>query len=90
MIQALGIRVYGKVQGVFFRANTQKRAREWGLIGTVQNESDGSVRIQVQGKPEVLEQFVAWCRVGDTPAVVTRCEVETIPTFSANDFLIVR
>ncbi|MDN4165693.1 acylphosphatase [Cytophagales bacterium LB-30] len=89
-MQALDIRVYGKVQGVFFRANTQKRARQWGLTGRVRNESDGSVHIQVQGKSEALEAFVAWCRIGDAPAVVSRCEVEEIAPFSEEDFLIVR
>lgn len=44
----------GKVQGVFFRATTQKIAEEIGIVGTVRNVSDGTVEIFAQGSKEEL------------------------------------
>ena len=37
--------VRGRVQGVFFRAATQREARRLGLTGWVRNRPDGSVEI---------------------------------------------
>ena len=44
----------GRVQGVFFRANTHRIAKELGLRGWVRNRSDGSVEAVVEGpEPQV-------------------------------------
>lgn len=42
--------VSGTVQGVFFRAKTQKHAQSLGLKGYVKNLSDGTVEIIVMGE----------------------------------------
>jgi len=52
------IKVYGKVQGVFFRYTTRKIARNLGLTGTVRNMPDGSVFIEqkkVQNKHVLIK-----------------------------------
>ena len=46
---AVRIRVYGKVQGVFYRATTKTVADDLGLTGWVKNEADGSVTIIAEG-----------------------------------------
>ncbi len=43
------IKVYGSVQGVFFRYSTRKVARTIGLTGFVKNMADGSVYIEAEG-----------------------------------------
>ena len=43
VLERFDFRVLGKVQGVFFRKNTQKTAKELGLNGWVRNEADGTV-----------------------------------------------
>jgi acylphosphatase len=68
--------VRGRVQMVFFRISTQKRARELGITGTVTNCPDGSVEIYAQGTH--LEEFVRWCSVGPTFARVDSVEAEDI------------
>lgn len=69
----LGIR--GHVQGVFFRASTQRRARELGLAGWVRNRPDGSVEAVAEGPPEGLERLVEFCRQGPPAARVDEVDV---------------
>jgi acylphosphatase len=64
------ITVSGKVQGVWFRKSTQDKARELGLRGFVRNQPDGSVYIEASGSPEVLSEFIDWCRQGPPMARV--------------------
>jgi acylphosphatase len=68
------IRVYGKVQGVFFRASSQEKAAELGLKGWVKNEADGSVLIEAEGKEDKLQNFISWCRKGPAKASVEKVE----------------
>ena len=59
------IKVIGKVQGVWFRKYTKDKADELGLKGTVQNQPDGSVSIEVEGNSvESLKQFTNWLHEG--------------------------
>lgn len=64
------IQVIGKVQGVYFRANTKKTAQKLGLKGRVRNETDGSVRIEVQGEPDRVDRFLEWVHKGPPRARV--------------------
>ena len=48
----------GRVQGVFYRARVREAARRHGLAGSVENLSDGTVSIDVQGPLEMVERFV--------------------------------
>ena len=64
------IQVIGKVQGVFFRKRTQEKARELAITGWVRNEPDGSVRGEIEGTPEAIDQMEAWLKVGPEKAVV--------------------
>jgi len=68
------IRVYGKVQGIFFRANTLKVATDLGITGWVKNESDGSVQIAAEGREEQLAQLLSWCEKGPTYGNVSKVE----------------
>lgn len=70
------IRVYGKVQGVFFRASAQDKAEALGVLGWVKNEPDGSVLIKAEGPEDALQEFVSWCRQGPTYAKVEKVEYE--------------
>jgi acylphosphatase len=75
MVKHFSIHVSGKVQGVFFRASTQEKAREFSIKGFVRNEPDGRVFIEAEGKEEDLRSFVEWCRKGPHAAKVERCEI---------------
>ncbi len=75
MDKCIRIIVSGKVQGVFFRASTRDQASTLGIAGFVRNLYDGRVEIVAQGKPEQLDNFVAWCAQGPPGADVTDCNI---------------
>lgn len=54
--------VVGRVQGVGYRARVAAAARSAGLVGSVENLTDGTVLVDVQGLEERVERFVAEIR----------------------------
>lgn len=52
----------GRVQGVYFRANTQRKARELGLNGWVRNLRDGRVEAVFEGTEARINELIAWSR----------------------------
>lgn len=57
-IERRQVRFEGRVQGVFFRATTQKAAERFDVTGWVRNEPDGSVLAEVQGEPGEIDRFL--------------------------------
>jgi len=84
------IRVYGKVQGVWFRKYTCEEALRLGLHGWVRNEPDGSVLIKAEGKEESLRELMRWCQQGPPLAAVTKVEVEAFAMEGLKEFTILR
>lgn len=80
------INVKGKVQGVFYRASTQAKAKELGLSGWVKNEEDGSVLIEAEGEEQKLEKLLEWCRQGPGAAIVNDVEFEEVEPQGVNGF----
>jgi acylphosphatase len=70
-VKRVRVHISGRVQGVFFRAETSRRARSLGVSGWVQNVHDGSVEAVFEGTPAALESMVAWCGRGPRGAVVS-------------------
>ena len=60
----------GLVQGVFFRASTQARARELGLVGHARNLADGRVEVVAQGGADALDALGRWLHEGPPSARV--------------------
>lgn len=71
----INIKIRGKVQGVFFRASTKAVADQIGIKGFVKNEKDGSVYVEAEGTPVLLDMFTAWCHEGPEKAKVENVEV---------------
>ena len=69
------VRIHGRVQGVFFRAETRSRAASLGLAGWVRNAPDGSVEALFEGDPVQVASMVEWCRRGPSGAHVNEIEV---------------
>ncbi|MEJ8758471.1 acylphosphatase [Pontibacter sp. H259] len=74
----VSMKVYGKVQGVFFRASTQEKAEALGLTGFVRNEPDGTVYLEAEGDPETIKQLEAWAHRGPEHARVEKVEIKEL------------
>ncbi|MFM9945106.1 MAG: acylphosphatase [Bacteroidia bacterium] len=82
------IDVYGKVQGVFFRANVLAKAKELKINGTVKNMPDGHVEIMAEGDADKLESLIKWCNKGPILAKVDRVVVNECEFLGFKEFSI--
>jgi len=79
--------VHGKVQGVFFRDNIQKKASESNLKGYVKNLPDGTVEIIAEGNEDIIKQLITFCNKNPGYSNVTDIEIkESKPTNEFNKF----
>lgn len=69
------LEIFGKVQGVFYRASTREKARGLGLTGWVKNRPDGAVEAVVEGPAEAVGELVEWTHRGPSRARVDEVEV---------------
>ncbi len=81
----------GKVQGVFFRANTRDKAQEKGVKGWVKNLRDGRVEAVFEGPEGKVNEVIEWCKEDQPHAKVEGAEVkEEEPTGEFDSFTIKR
>jgi len=73
-LAAVQVVVYGRVQGVFFRAFASRQAKELGLAGYVRNLTGGAVGVQAEGERAQLEELIGYLKVGPPAAKVERVE----------------
>ena len=67
--------ILGRVQGVFFRENTKKKAKELKLTGWVRNLEDKRVEILAEGEKENIEDLIEWIKKGSFLAKVENIEI---------------
>ena len=48
----------GRVQGVGFRYKAKYLAKSMGLTGWVRNEMDGTVTLEIQGRPQLVDKLL--------------------------------
>lgn len=78
--------VSGLVQGVYFRASTQARARELGLVGHARNLADGRVEVVAQGGEDALDLLGRWLHEGPPAARVDAVAREDVAEQVASGF----
>ena len=71
--------VSGRVQGVWFRGNTQRVAAAAGVRGWVRNLPDRRVEAVLQGERVAVESVVDFMRTGPPGAAVTDIAVSWNP-----------
>jgi acylphosphatase len=67
--------VRGRVQGVYFRASTQREAKRLGVTGWIKNREDGGVEIVAEGEEDQVKDLLVWAQHGPSTARVE--EVDT-------------
>ena len=70
----VSLKIYGKVQGVFYRKSAKEEASRLGIGGWVRNVSGGSVEALAVGPEDKLKKFVEWCKKGPPFATVEKVE----------------
>ena len=81
--------VSGRVQGVFFRAHTEKKAQQLELQGWVRNLVDGRVEVAAEGSEQALKAFLEWLHEGPPAAHVDRVDTTWEPASGEAGFRIV-
>ncbi len=76
MIRRAHVRIYGRVQGVYFRQYTREEATWRGVSGWVRNNPDGSVEAVFEGDEEKVNELIEWCHQGPPSALVEKVEVD--------------
>jgi acylphosphatase len=75
----LKVRAYvlvgGRVQGVFFRSETQDEAVRQNVTGWIRNLPDGRVEAVFEGEKENVGKMIEFCRRGPPWARVAKVEV---------------
>jgi acylphosphatase len=65
----------GRVQGVFFRNETQRMAQLLGVNGFVRNEPDGSVFVEAEGEDAAVYKLADFCHHGPEKADVEHVSI---------------
>lgn len=67
--------ISGRVQGVCFRAETQRAATRYGVFGWVRNKRDGRVEAVVEGTKADVISLINWCKTGPPISRVDKVDV---------------
>jgi acylphosphatase len=68
--------ITGKVQGVCFRAETQRAAKQRNVLGWVRNRPEGSVEALFEGDEPDVKAMLEWCWQGSSFSRVQHVEVK--------------
>jgi len=71
--------VSGRVQGVFFRTSTRRKAEELGVDGWARNLADGRVEVLACGEQTAVEALKDWLWLGPGHARVADVQCEPAP-----------
>lgn len=78
----------GRVQGVWFRESTRRRAEELGVSGWVRNREDGAVEAELEGAAREVEALVTWLGRGPSQARVDAVEIEELSAVGERGFVV--
>ncbi len=82
---AISAHVFGRVQGVGFRAWTRRQAEELGLSGWVANEADGSVRAMFSGSENAVALIAEALKKGPEAARVSNVVIVPVEPDETRD-----
>ena len=68
--------VRGRVQGVFFREYTRRRAEQLELNGWVRNLPDLTVEMVFEGKADAVTAMTEWLHIGSPQSDVTEIALQ--------------
>ena len=84
------LKISGKVQGVFFRAEAREIAEANKISGWIRNTDDGKVEAQITGEDNAVEEFISWCKDGPEKAKVENVLVTNTNVKKFDKFEVIR
>lgn len=87
-MRGCSLKIFGRVQGVYYRQSTREKALEFNINGTVRNCDDGSVEIVAEGIDGDMQKFIEWCNRGPAGAKVERIDINDEPLKNLRGFII--
>ena len=78
-MKSVHVMISGRVQGVFFRAETERMAKNLKLTGWVRNREDGRVEALFEGEDKAVDKMVDWCYSGPPGARVDNVIIDDEP-----------
>jgi len=78
MNRRVHIVIKGKVQGIFFRAAIEEKAKELKVTGWVRNIGDDVVAL-FEGSDEAIKSMLEFCVIGPKGAKVTGINIDELP-----------
>lgn len=85
-LRRVRLEIFGRVQGVFYRASTREKAQGLGLSGWVQNRPDGSVEAVVEGPRDDVQTLIEWTHEGPPHASVDAVDVASDEEVAGREF----
>ena len=86
--------IFGKVQGVYFRKFTLKKATHLGVRGSCMNTPSGTVRGRIEGELKPMTEMKRWLQTTGSPSAkierATFTEMKEIPRYTSESFKIVK
>jgi acylphosphatase len=87
-VTAKRVVVRGRVQGVFFRESTRRRAEAAGVAGWIANRSDGTVEAWFEGAADDVDVLVDYVREGPSGAQVEQVDVDDAEPEGLSGFVV--
>ena len=78
--------ISGRVQGVWYRASTQKQAASLKVSGYARNLNDGRVEVLACGEDEAVTALGKWLWIGSPHARVVDVQAETVDYREIHNF----
>ena len=75
MIVNVYIKIFGRVQGVWYRSSTKQKADQIGVKGWVRNTMDGCVEAVFSSEQEKITELINWCKKGPPLSKVDNVEI---------------
>ncbi len=79
------VTVTGRVQGVGFRYFVRQEAHALGISGWVMNLNDGSVTMEIQSTPEILDKLIARLKKGNGFSKIIQLKEYEVPVIEGEN-----
>ena len=90
-MSSIKFEVFGKVQGVWFRKYTKKKADELGIFGWCKNTSKGTVKGEATGETDKMKEFRTYLiNEGSPKSRINHAKIEVTEKLDFSDFQIIR